>query len=189
MDGTIKGSVLASRRRLVLERFGQEALDRILAALPPADREVLEGIVLPSAFYPMAVQVRLDAAIVALGGESGAEAFRELGRQSAADNLTRYQSAISRGKSPMGLLHQTAAIYRLYYGTGRREFVETGPTSGVITTYDASGVTLADCLTVVGWHERALEIVGARHVSITHPICRAKGGSVCRYEVSWTDAP
>ena len=32
---------------------------------------------------------------------------------------------------------------------------------------------------------QALEMVGAKNVRITHPVCRARGGTACRYEVSW----
>lgn len=185
MGGTIKGGVLASRRRFVTARFGDAALARIVASLPQADREVLDGMLLPFAFYPVETQVRFDEAIVAQMGAVTERAFWELGRESANDNVPRFQSAIVRGKTPMAFLHQTPTIYKLYYGTGRREFVPTGDTSGTITTYDAEGASVVDCLTVMGWHERALEIVGARAIRITHPICRATGGPHCRYEVSW----
>lgn len=185
--GTIKGAVLVSRLRLIRERLGQAAYDEILAALPPDDREVLSGIVLPVSFYPMEIQVRLDAAIVERMGQASEKVLKELGRESASDNLPKFQAAMVKANSPLHLLQQTPAIYRLYYGTGRRDFVATGPTSGVLTTYDAAGATVADCYTIIGWHERALEIVGAKTVTIRHPICRARGGPVCKYEVSWTE--
>ena len=54
-----------------------------------------------------------------------------------------------------------------------------------MTAHEAEGVTEADCLTVMGWYEKALELAGARNPVLTHPVCRAHGGSVCRYEVSW----
>ena len=39
--------------------------------------------------------------------------------------------------------------------------------------------------TVVGWHRRALEMCGARSVRVVEDECRAKGGAVCRYKLSW----
>jgi uncharacterized protein (TIGR02265 family) len=185
--GTIKGAVLASRLRVVRERFGEDALDEVIGALPEGDRETLRGILLAASWYPMDLQVRLDAAIVERMGKASERVLRELGRESAQDNLPKFQAAMVKGKGPLELLQQTPAIYRLYYGTGRREFHATGPTSGVITTYDADGPTVADCYTIMGWHERALEIVGARGVTIRHPVCRARGGPVCKYELSWTE--
>ena len=57
--------------------------------------------------------------------------------------------------------------------------------SGVLTTYDAPDVNANDCRTVVGWYRRALELCGASEVKVRETECRALGGTVCRYEVSW----
>jgi hypothetical protein len=73
----------------------------------------------------------------------------------------------------------------LYYEKGRREYKKTGEKSAVLTTYDAESFSAPDCLTIVGWHRRALEICGAHDVRVTEEECRAKGGAVCRYTLSW----
>ena len=73
----------------------------------------------------------------------------------------------------------------MYYETGRRAYEPTGGTSGVLTTYDAPDVNANDCQTVGGWYRRALELCGARQVTVRETECRARGGSLCRYEVSW----
>jgi len=56
---------------------------------------------------------------------------------------------------------------------------------GVLTTYEAETFSAPDCLTVVGWYRRALELCGAGSVRVVEEECRAKGGTVCRYRVSW----
>ena len=78
------------------------------------------------------------------------------------------------------------AIGRLYYETGRREYQQTGEREGVLTTYEAETFSAADCLTVVGWYRKALELCGASGVQVAEEECRAQGGPVCRYRVSWT---
>jgi hypothetical protein len=40
--------------------------------------------------------------------------------------------------------------------------------------------------TVVGWYRRALEMCGAQAPRVVEEECRAKGGSVCRYRLSWS---
>jgi predicted hydrocarbon binding protein len=55
----------------------------------------------------------------------------------------------------------------------------------VFTTYDAETFSAPDCLTVVGWYRKALEMCGVKGVKIVEEECRAKGGAVCRYRVSW----
>jgi hypothetical protein len=39
---------------------------------------------------------------------------------------------------------------------------------------------------VIGWYRRALEMCGATNVHITEDECRARGGAVCRYRISWS---
>jgi hypothetical protein len=181
----VKGVVLTSRRSFVVERFGEASLAAIVASLPREDREILGGILLPFGWYPAETAARFDAAIIEKMGAASERALWELGRASAAHNLEKFHAAFVRGKTPLSFLAQTPTIYRQYYETGRREFTATGEHAGTIVTYDAESVTVGDCLTVMGWHERALEIVGARSVRIVHPVCRARGGPVCRYDLSW----
>jgi hypothetical protein len=76
-------------------------------------------------------------------------------------------------------------VYKLYYDTGRREYTKVGPQEAVLTTRDAETFSAPDCLTVIGWHRRALEMCGATDVKIVEEECRARGGAVCRYRVSW----
>ena len=56
----------------------------------------------------------------------------------------------------------------------------------MLTTHDAETFSAPDCLTVVGWYRRALAMCGARAPRVVEEECRAKGGSVCRYRLSWS---
>ena len=86
---------------------------------------------------------------------------------------------------PQAFLAKAPQIYRMYYQTGRREYEQTGEMEGVLTTHDAETFSKADCLTVVGWYKRALELCGAKIRASSRPSCRARGDEVCRYRVSW----
>ena len=55
----------------------------------------------------------------------------------------------------------------------------------MLTTYDAETFSAPDCLTVVGWYRKALEMCGVPGARVTEEECRAKGGAVCRYRVRW----
>ena len=84
-----------------------------------------------------------------------------------------------------GFLAKSPSFYSLYYETGRREYTAVGPKEGVFTTYEAETFSAPDCLTVVGWYRKALEMCGVAAVKIVEEECRAKGGKVCRYRVTW----
>jgi uncharacterized protein (TIGR02265 family) len=180
----IKGSVVKSRLAFVEEHSGKDGVERVLASLPEDDRKALRSVVTVK-WYPLALGTRLDEAIVKVLGGGKPEFFERLGAASAEKNLTTVHKAFVTQGDPHAFLTRTPAIYSMYYEKGRREYEKTGDRSAVLTTHDAEVFSAPDCLTIVGWHRRALEICGARSVRVVEDECRAKGGSVCRYALSW----
>jgi uncharacterized protein (TIGR02265 family) len=180
----VKGSVLKSRLALVTDLGGADAVTRVLAELGPEDRQSLQTV-LAMQWYPFELGKRLDEAIVRVVGGGRREFFEKLGEASADKNLTTVHRAFVVPGDPHGFLAKAPQVYALYYETGRREYERTGDKQGVLTTHDAETFSAPDCLTVVGWHRRALEMCGATHVRIVEEECRARGGKVCKYKVSW----
>ncbi|MCU0305162.1 MAG: DUF2378 family protein [Thermoanaerobaculales bacterium] len=180
----IKGSVLKSRLEFVHKEFGEEGLSKVMASLSEADQKILSRLV-AVAWVDFEVGRRLDDAIVkALGGGS-TRFFERLGEASAEVNLGTLHAAFLAPGNPQAFLAKAPQIYRLYYDVGRREYKQTGEREGVLVTHDAETFSKTDCLTVIGWYRRALEMCGAKNVRILEEECRASGGGVCRYRVSW----
>ena len=180
----VKGSVLRSRLEFVESHFGQPGVDRVIQSLSPEDQQAL-GMILTVKWYPFELGKRLDSAIVQVLGGGRHEFFERLGEASADKNLgTMHKGFLTEGK-PHAFLNKAPGIYALYYETGRREYQQVGEKEGVLTTHDAETFSTADCLTVVGWYRRALEMCGAKDVKVVEDECRATGGKVCRYKVSW----
>ena len=180
----IKGSVLKSRLAFVEQSFGDDALRRVMESLGPDDQRALR-MILPSSWFPFEVGRRLDAAIVSQVGNGDERFFERLGEASAEKNL----STVHRGLLTQGDAHAFLAkapnIYRLYYEKGHRDYEKTGEREGVVTTYDAETFSAPDCGTVRGWYRKALEMCGVKNVRVVEEECRARGGSVCRYRISW----
>ena len=181
----VKGSVLKSRLAFVEQHGGADAVERVLATLPEKDRTELRNLVAIQ-WCPFELGRRLDDAIVAVLGGGRAQFFERLGAASADANLTGAHKAFLTPGDPQAFLAKAPQIYKLYYDTGRRTYAQSGPTSAELTTYDAETFSGPDCLTVIGWHRRALEMCGATNVHITEDECRARGGAVCRYRISWS---
>lgn len=180
----IKGSVLKSRLAFVDEHFGTQGHERVLQALADEDRKALSSI-LTVKWYPLDIGTRLDDAIVRTLGDGKSEFFEKLGAASADKNLGTVHKAFVTAGDPHGFLSRTPSIYAMYYEKGRREYEKTGEKTGVLTTHDADVFSAPDCLTIVGWHKRALEMCGATEVKVVEDECRARGATVCRYRVSW----
>ncbi len=183
--GSVKGSVVASRLAFVRDERGDAAVERVLGQLTEEHRAVLRGMILPFAWYPFELNEALDLAIAQELG-SGDDIFLRLGARSAEDNLaSASQKQYMRDHNPQALLKNTSAIYGVYYDTGRREYVKLSETSAVLRTFDSLSFSAADCLTVVGWYERALTMCSGKSVRVVETRCRAKGDDICEYECHW----
>jgi uncharacterized protein (TIGR02265 family) len=180
----VKGSVLKARLAVAEEHGGADGLARVLAALPPEDQQALKTV-LTMKWYPFELGKRLDEAIVRELGGGRREFFERLGAASADKNLTTLHASFLVAGDPHAFLAKAPQVYALYYETGRREYQRTGEREGVLITHDAETFSEPDCLTVVGWYRRALELCGANDVRIVEEECRARGGAVCRYRVAW----
>jgi uncharacterized protein (TIGR02265 family) len=180
----VKGSVLKSRLAFVEQHAGKDGVERVLATLEAPDRAALRNLVAIQ-WCPFELGRRLDDAIVKVLGHGRTQFFERLGAASADANLTSVHKAFLTPGDPQAFLAKAPQIYRLYYDTGRREYARVGPKEAVLTTHEAETFSSPDCLTVVGWYRRALEMCGAIRVQIVEEECRARGGAVCRYRVSW----
>jgi uncharacterized protein (TIGR02265 family) len=182
----IKGSVLKTRLAFVQE-LAPDGVDEVLKRLPEPDQDHLRSL-LATKWYPFELGRRLDQAIVDRFGGGRLEFFDRLGVASAEKNLTTVHRHFLVEGDPQAFLARAPMVYSFYYDQGRREYEKAGECSAVLTTYDAEVFSVPDCATVVGWHRRALEMCGARNPLVVEETCRAKGGAVCRYRLSWDAA-
>jgi uncharacterized protein (TIGR02265 family) len=182
----IRGSVLASRLKFVREKGGPEARDRVIARLPAEDQQVLRSWLESAAWYPFELNQRLDDAIAQeLSPDDRRRVFLEMGRASAEANLLAGQRKFVKDGDPQALLAGAPEIYAAYYAKGRRTYEKAGNTAAILRTYDAESVTAEDCLTVVGWHIRAIELCGGKDVKVVETACRARGQALCEYRCEW----
>lgn len=182
----VKGAILGARLTFVRERGGEKALQQVLSRLPAPDRKVLAGWVLPLDWFPLELAVRLDDAIASvLSPHDRSHIFLEMGRQSAQVNLTGAQAPFVKAGHPHFFLANVPRMYATYHSQGHRTYERTGDASAVIRTFDAERVSRDDCLTVVGWLERALRLSGASEPRVAEVQCRSGGAPHCEYRCEW----
>lgn len=180
----VKGAVLLARAAFVKKHFGEQAWKDVRSAVSADSATDLDGL-LASSWYPFEIGQRLDDAIVRVIGRGDRTVFEKLGAASARENLTTVHKMFVAGQDPQGFMEKAPIVYGFYYDTGRRTYEPTGPTSGVLTTYEAGSYSAVDCLTVIGWYKEALAICGATEVAAEETACRARGDAVCRYDFRW----
>jgi len=182
----VKGNILIARKNFVETHFGAAGWDQVLASLPDEARAQLLRPLSTVGWYPFALGHELDDAIVKALGKGDKNVFRRMGAASAQSNLTTVHKHFLVPGNPQAFLAHASLIYKFYYDTGHREYEPTGPTSGVLTTYDADTFSHVDCLTVAGWYEEALKMCGAKEATVIEEACRAQGKPHCRYRLKWS---
>ena len=181
--GNVKGGAIKSRLEFVRDRGGEPAVQSVLARLPEIDRQACAHV-LTGMWYPFGLNERLDEAIAAEIG-IGEQVFLLMGEKSATHNLGAAHRAFVVDRDPHGLLRRAAQIYQMYYDTGRRTYEKLGETKAQLTTWESATFSKHDCLTVVGWHRKAIEMCGGSHVRVIETRCRSKGADVCEYTCEW----
>ncbi len=183
----VKGNQMRSRLSMVREKHGEQALEKVIAAMPPDDQVVLRGIITNSSWYDFGLATRLDDTIIDTLEGGNITVFEELGRSSAKENLRGVHKNFIDPPEPLAFLQKVPLIYSFHYDSGRRDWEPTGAMSGFMITRDAQTFSVGDCMTNIGYFKQGLEMCGAKNVGIVEEECRAKSGSVCRFRVSWSE--
>ena len=180
----VKGGALLSRIAFVREQRGEDAVRRVLDRLSPEDRHACSQV-LTGGWYPFEVSKHLDEAVAAEIA-IGEKVFLLMGEKSAEQNLNGPHKAMLSPGDPHGLLRRTPQIYQMYYDTGRRTYDYIDERKAVIRTYDAATYSKHDCLTIIGWHRKAIEMCGGKNPRVTETKCRAAGDEICEYVCEWS---
>ena len=180
----VKGTLFIARMKFLRAR-SQAECERVLERLPPGDRTTLSGVLLPSSWYPADLLARLEAAIAAVLARGDRKVlFLEMGRFSADVNLRGVQRPYLREGDPHHILSCVPRMYLSQHGAGVRSYRREGDGGAVITSVSESAST-EECLTALGWLQRAVELSGGRAVKVSEAQCRSRGAPHCEYVVAW----
>lgn len=185
--GNVKGTLVIARMKYLRSR-GVESAERVLKRMSSADQAVLRGMLLPSTWYPADLLLRLEMTIVAILSKGDRkELFLDMGRFSAETNLgpNGVQRPYLREGDPHYLLRNVPRMYAAQHSEGVRNYEQMGLKAAAIRTVSGDAPNVEDCLTTVGWLQRAVELSGGRIVTVEETRCRAKGADACEYVCRW----
>ena len=180
----IKGVTLVHLNRYVSERFGEDGLQRVLAALPPHQSKILSSPY-GHEWYALRDHAQIEAKVmeVLYGGDLSKAS--EFGRFDSALQIGTVYRVVLRVLDPGFLIKKSATLWKLMMTGGKCEVVVTGPTSCTmkLSGYDQGHEVL--CFDWLGTLAGMLDVCGAKLPKISHPECRYHGAAHCLYEVSW----
>jgi hypothetical protein len=179
-----KGTIYTSAQLFTESRFGPDAVQRVLAALPAPDRKLLTEIT-PIGWYPtepvMAFHHKLDE----LFGKGDLTVCVELGKYSAEWALNTVLKFFIRFRTPSWLLERSGSLWSRYHDSGRWEVVSSPNLQLSARLHDFQVRDPAFCARFRGWLHRAVELTGGRDPDVREPLCLCKGEPYCEYSARW----
>src|SRR5215813_12724478 len=132
----VRGRLVMPGRAFVKEQFGENGWQRVLAQLAPADRKIVDGLILSESWYEVELYNRFYEAILReFSGELNNLAL-QLGRHAAEMNVPLFHRILIRFGSPQGMFGRAAAIWKEYFDQGRMEVIERGENYTRVVLHD-----------------------------------------------------
>jgi hypothetical protein len=176
--GKAKGSVVLSAVKLL--RAQKEAGRK---AVPPSLLRYLDERVVVAAWYPEEDLYALILACAATFPTQSDSVFDAMGAGTARLHL---EGGVYGDLLKKDTAHRARVIWRAQHDTGDMAVTEETEKSA---TYELSGFDHATpkyCRVIGGYFAEVHRLTGARKPTHTHPLCRASGGHLCRYVISWS---
>ncbi len=180
----VKGSAVQSSLLYVRERFGDESLARILAAMPEEDGRSLSGV-LVSAWYEVDLFRRFMVETERQLRSQEPDVVRRMGRFSCDQGITGVYKIFFKLGSPEFIIGRAARVFSSYYDTGELRIVESRPGRAVGELVGFEGGAPQFCERIFGWMQQTLERAGAKRLRAKHEVCVHRGGALCRFEGDW----
>jgi hypothetical protein len=183
-DPTTKGTILRSLLKFVSRDLSPEQYSRALAALPQADRQLLDqGSILSTQKVSEFMLNRLTVEAARAKGESVESFGRRAGRAEMADAVGIYRF-LTVVLTPTALLHKASTLWSAVHSHGQLivEKESNGSARVRLTGFPSEE---AHCARLSGWFEGAGEMTGARNARATHDVCMVRGGTECQWQLTW----
>ena len=179
-----KGSVYESTRAFVQQEFGAEAVARVLAALPAADRQLLSSATAIE-WLPVEPVLRFHHQMEKLCGSDDLTVCVRAGRFSAGWSMNSVLKAFVRLRSPRWLVDMAASVCGRYHDSGHWELEPEQPQriAGRLLGFDVRDSYF--CARLRGWLQGAVELTGGQGAAVVEPRCRCRGQDHCLYVMTW----
>lgn len=184
-SGQLKGNAFLWTLKFIDHHAGEGARARVLARLPPDERALLEGIVLPISWYPLPLFGRLLRAMDQELGNGDLSLAMERGRWVAVNDVRTIHKVFLKLFTPEWLVERaTGSLWRKFHSSGEWT-TEGGDGRAHAELRDLAHVDTAVCASIGGWIVGLFQLAGAKNVEVKHPLCRGRGSAVCAYDVEW----
>jgi len=182
---TIKGTVILDTIRAVKEREGEAVYAKIVGLLDEDTRRLFQGGIFDPGWYPLDAFVRflaVDLRETAGGNESVLVARSEVVVERQLRGVYRVFARLSSAES---VIRRLAAIHGTYFQGTTVEFATTGSHRATVRYVGFEPQHRLMEYVMTGFYRKALELSGARRVSIDFATSTSQGRECWEFALSW----
>jgi hypothetical protein len=181
----VRGRTLVPVRAALKELFGDAGWRRVLAELPPADRVLIDGLIVPDNWYERRMHTELIEVASRLFLAESPGLGRRIGARVARHHDRFYLRPILRLGGPLMLARRASAIYREYFQGGEMSVLESRDHGARLMLVDPNTPRFFCQETLVGFCEEIVRLGGREVVHVTSPVCRHAGADHCELDMEW----
>jgi hypothetical protein len=192
----MRGASLLGTLDYARRHFGEDGLQRALAAAAPETRQVIgdpaRPAILTQGWYDYRLVSDLTRAVDRTCGTGDLSLARAAGKHVAFEDVNRFFKWLLRLTSPATLFSRAASAWNNYHSAGRYVVHALEDRRAVIRVEDWDSAEPVICKRVEGWIERALELTVGKDA---HPLVREEAHLVrdasvsphqyCLYVAEW----
>ncbi len=182
----IKGLPLLTSKNFILERYGQEAYEKIINALSEEDRKIFNGVILSSQFYPLDAYVHwleLEVKLLYNGDKFVLVRQNLEATEKAVKGI--YKIFLYLG-SPEKVLERLGRINNQLFEnlTVQTTKIEKGKVLITVRGYEKKHAIFE--ILISGFWLTMLKLMGAKDYKFEPRISIADGQDRCEFLLSWT---
>lgn len=179
----VKGTKITSKLAFVREELGEEAERQVLDALSEEDRREVR-MAIEIGWYPLELYERLIQAVVDAGAGGDDRVLDRMGAHTAEVQARGAYGAFFRSKDPEGLLRSMPPMHSMLNDPGEMTLEPQGDGHLSILVHAPQGSPPV-CRLARAFYRRAVELCGARVVTVRELECSGADAPACRFEVRW----
>ncbi len=160
----IKGTAILALLTAITKLYGSDGLAEVKGAMPDEHRRVIDGLLMPTAYYPVALAAALHEAVRLRLGNGSTTVNRRIASEAAREDFSGIYKVFFHLMKPEAVLKRLNSAFKQYNSQGQVAWSAITPSHAEGVVKDVSGWTEPMWHALMGRLEVALALAGARLV-------------------------
>lgn len=179
--------ILRSRMDFIRTHFRQDGVERLLKALSPEARSVIEAPDPPRGWIEFRYVTEVTTIADQLFGRGDLALAWQMGRFAATEQTGPWTGFVKRYAPPSIILRIASGVWRHKYDSGRLSARAEGK-GIVISVSDFAEPHRSHCVAVAGWIHGTIAVGPRVNSRVSELRCRVRGDPTCEFRAEWDEA-